>query len=138
MEYVSHSEDDTVEVGRQIAAELAAGDVLSLNGELGTGKTRLVAGIASHFGLPTAEVTSPTFSLIHEYATDPPLAHCDAYRLADSNEFLDLGVSELWIDGIVVVEWGDRVADALPTWTRRLEGTVAADGTRRFAFRDRS
>ena len=115
---------------------LAAGDVVSLNATLGFGKTALVGGIVAGLRLFDAAVTSPTFSLIHEYPTDPPLAHCDAYRLADSDDFLSLGVSELWDDGIVIVEWGDRVADALPPRTIRIDGMIADDGTRRFVFRN--
>lgn len=124
----------TVDLGRAIGRLLVAGDVVSLNADLGFGKTALAGGIAAGMGLADAAVTSPTFSLIHEYPTDPPLAHCDAYRLADSDDFLALGVSELWEDGVVLVEWGDRVADALPPRTIRITGTIDDDGVRRFAF----
>ena len=123
---------ETVDLGRAIGVLLQPGDVVSLNATLGFGKTALAGGIAAGLGLSGVAVTSPTFSLIHEYPTDPPLAHCDAYRLADSDEFLSLGVGELWEDGIVLVEWGDRVVDALPPRTIRIDGTIEADGRRRF------
>lgn len=79
------------------------------------------------FGLSRDDVTSPTFTLIHEYPTDPPVAHLDAYRLVDSDEFLNLGVSELWEDGIVIVEWGSKVVDALPRGTIAVSGRATSD-----------
>ena len=120
-------EASTAELGRSIAAALRTGDVMALEGPLGTGKTRLVRGIAAGLGLE-AEVTSPTFSLIHEYGGDPPLCHVDAYRLADGDEFLSLGISELWEEGIVVIEWASRVADVLPPETLWITGEAAAGG----------
>ena len=130
--WVSRSEVQTEQFGRELAKVLREGDVVSLNGPLGTGKTRLVAGLVAGCGGETTPVTSPTFSLIHEYPTHPAIAHCDAYRLADTDEFLELGVSELWENGIVVVEWGDRVADALPPTSIRIVGTPTGPQERRF------
>ena len=120
-------EASTIELGRSIAAVLHAGDVVALEGPLGTGKTRLVRGIAAGLGLDV-EVTSPTFSLVHEYSGDPPLSHVDAYRLADGDEFLSLGVSELWEEGIVVIEWASRVSDVLPPETLWITGEATVGG----------
>lgn len=128
------SEADTIALGRRLAGLLALGDVVSLDGSLGVGKTRLAAGIAIAFGVDRGDVTSPTFTLIHEYPTDPPLAHLDAYRLADSDEFLGLGVSELWDEGIVVVEWGSKVRDALPSDTLFVTARTTDDDQREWTF----
>lgn len=120
-------EDRTVELGRRLASLLVAGDVVALEGPLGTGKTRVVRGIAEGLGLGV-EVTSPTFSVVHEYGGDPPLSHVDAYRLADGDEFLSLGASELWEDGVVVIEWASRVADVLPPETLWISGETMTGG----------
>lgn len=132
------SESATLAMGERLATCLRIGDVIALDGELGVGKTRLAAGIAMACGAQRDDVTSPTFTLIHEYSTEPPVAHLDAYRLADSDEFLGLGVSELWEDGIVVVEWGSRVADALPKETLWVTGVNESGEDRSWTFRGSS
>lgn len=84
-------------------------------GDLGAGKTRLVQATAAALGIPRAEVNSPTFVLINEYAGPTPVYHFDAYRLRDDDEFLELGPDEYFeSSGITFVEWADRVADCLP------------------------
>ena len=130
----SQSEAETVAFGRRLAGVLVAGDVLSLDGELGTGKTRLVQGLAEGLGGSRDWVTSPTFTLLQEYPTQPPLTHADAYRVHDSDEFLALGVSELWEEGIVVIEWGSKVRDALPSRTIDIVGAIQPDDTRLFSL----
>ena len=132
VQQVTTNEDETVAFGRRLATVLRPADVVAIDGELGTGKTRLVRGLVAGLGGDPAIVTSPTFTLLHEYATDPPLTHADAYRLADSDEFLALGVSELWEDGIVAVEWASRVADALPRRTIWIEGHIESETRRVF------
>lgn len=93
-----------------------AGDVLILSGELGVGKTVLVKGLAAALGIDPQVVTSPTFSLVNEYAGRLPLVHMDLYRLHDSSEFEVIGGPEYIDEGeaVVVIEWGERVADAVP------------------------
>lgn len=125
-----NDERQTIILGKRLGQLLDAGDVVSLDGPLGVGKTRFAAGIAAAFGVDRDDVTSPTFTLIHEYHTDPPVAHLDAYRLADSDEFLNLGVSELWDEGIVIVEWGSKVVDALPDDALFITGEIAESGSR--------
>lgn len=111
---ITHSEAETVALGRQLGALTAAGDVYLLSGELGAGKTCLIRGIAA--GLGVAEhAFSPSFVLVREYHGRLPLFHMDLYRLSDLNEIADLGLEEyLYGDGVCAIEWADRATDMLP------------------------
>lgn len=105
----------TIRLARRMAPLLVAGDCLVLTGPLGVGKTFFTRALCRKLGLPEHEpVTSPTFTLVNEHPTDPPLAHADAYRLADEDEIRALGLEELRAEGrILVVEWGGPYIDAL-------------------------
>lgn len=105
----------TVALGRALAARLAAGDVVALHGDLGAGKTHLVKGIATGLGGRADDVTSPTFTLVHEYDTAPVLVHADLYRVESEAEAAALGLDE-WMEGgaVVVVEWPERAPGLLP------------------------
>jgi tRNA threonylcarbamoyladenosine biosynthesis protein TsaE len=117
----------TERFGKIIARLLEPGDVLALVGDLGAGKTRLVQAIARGLGVTEMVVSSPTFTLIHEYQGRLPIRHCDAYRLKHPREFADLGLDELFAeDGVAIVEWADRVRDELPA--ERLELHLVAIG----------
>jgi tRNA threonylcarbamoyladenosine biosynthesis protein TsaE len=107
--------------------------VIGLVGTLGAGKTSLVQAIARAAGIDSADVTSPTFSLLQTYRGSPVLHHLDAYRLADEDEFLELGVDELFEDpeAWTIVEWADRVVDVMPEDTLWIEITIEADADRR-------
>jgi len=105
------SPEATRALGGSIASLLGPGDVVVLSGELGSGKTTLVAGLVARLSqagdVPVA-VTSPTFALCHLYATSPPVAHVDCWRLGDVGEVADLGLEEVLDDGgVVVLEWGE-------------------------------
>lgn len=131
----SASEDETAGLGRALAEALEPGTCVALVGNLGAGKTRLVQAIARALGVDRQQAASPTFVLIHEYSGRLPLYHFDAYRLKDSDEFLDLGAGELLEgEGVCLIEWADRVADALPR--DRLTVTLAPIGetSRRLTF----
>lgn len=105
----------TRRLGAAIAASLTPGDLVLLEGELGAGKTFLVRAIARGLGVPSSvPVTSPTFTLVHEHAARVPLLHADLYRLGDADELVELGITErIGRDAVLLVEWGDRFADAL-------------------------
>lgn len=132
-QFVAQSEDDTERLGIALADALRPGSIVALVGPLGAGKTRLVKAVAAHLGIERRDVSSPTFVLIHEYAGTLPIYHFDAYRLRDTDEFLELGAEEL-IDsqGVCLIEWADRVDAVLPP--DRLTITIEAAGpqTRRF------
>lgn len=109
---------DTQRLGRVIGSRARPGDVIALRGELGAGKTQLVKGIAAGLGLDPQAVASPTFVLMHEYESadesDAVLIHIDAYRLKSAAELDTLGFEDAAGESVVVIEWADRVADALP------------------------
>lgn len=114
-EFTTHSGADTVEVGRKLASLLRPPQLLLLRGDLGTGKTTLVKGIAEALGAAEAdEVTSPTFTLVHEYGghregQPVKLYHLDVYRLESERQLETLGLDELLTsDALVLVEWGDK------------------------------
>ncbi len=109
----------TLAFGQDLARDLAAGDVLGLVGGLGAGKTHLVKGIVAGLG-SAAEVTSPTFTLVHEYVDGRvPVYHFDFYRLEDSSELLAIGWDEyIEGDGVVLVEWADKFAELMPEDTQ--------------------
>ena len=123
--------EETIAFGRARAGMLNAGDVLGLSGELGAGKTHFVKGLAAGLGAECA-VTSPTFTLIHEYRGGRvPLFHADWYRIDDEQDLLKIGLDDyLAEDGIVVVEWADKFRNTLPTNTRWLEFRFREDGAR--------
>jgi len=113
--FTTHSGADTVEVGRKLAGLLKPPQFLLLIGELGTGKTTLVKGIAEALDAAEAdEVTSPTFTLLHEYGGQRDgepvkLYHIDVYRLESERQLETLGLDELMTpDALVLVEWGDK------------------------------
>jgi tRNA threonylcarbamoyladenosine biosynthesis protein TsaE len=129
--FETHSSEETIGVGREIAALLAPPKFLLLHGDLGAGKTTLVKGIA--VGLKAAEaeeVTSPTFTLIHEYegsiesqgkTTPVKLYHLDLYRIENERQLESLGLDELIRpDSIVLVEWGEK----FPSVVRRSDGEI--------------
>ena len=114
MRYLSNSPADTEAFGERLARRLRAGDVVAFTGALGMGKTALTRGLARGLGC-RGRVTSPTFTIVNEYAGDVPLFHFDMYRLSSSDELYDIGWDDyLARGGVCAVEWSERVADALP------------------------
>jgi tRNA threonylcarbamoyladenosine biosynthesis protein TsaE len=106
-EFVTHTEAGTEDVGRQLAAGLHPGQVILLSGPLGAGKTALTRGLASGLGCDVNAVSSPTFTLVQEYAGPVRLQHVDLYRLAP-DEVDDLALEDLLDEAVMVVEWPER------------------------------
>jgi len=106
---LTQSEGETMAIGRQVAPALAVGSTVLLHGELGAGKTAFGRGLAEGLGLAGEEVSSPTFTLIQEYRGPLPLFHVDLYRIS-SVEADDLGLEELTQQGIVAIEWAEKLA----------------------------
>ncbi len=132
MERVVRDEAEMEALGEELAAGMAPGGVLALVGGLGAGKTRLVKGLARGIG-HAGEVTSPTFSLVHEYRGGRlPVFHFDLYRLKSAEELLGIGWDEFLEEGgIVVAEWADLFPELLPPETRWLRIEVLPEGGRR-------
>lgn len=110
---------ETEALGRRLAGTLHVGDVVALYGDLGAGKTHLVKGICAASGIPPAAVTSPTFTLLHEYPGDRhTIYHFDAYRIERIEEFFELGYEDYFYgDGLCLVEWPEHVEPLLPEHT---------------------
>jgi tRNA threonylcarbamoyladenosine biosynthesis protein TsaE len=128
---VTSSAEDTRRVGEALARLLEPGDVVSLTGDLGAGKTTLVQGAARGLGVEQP-VTSPTFTLVREYTGTLPVYHVDVYRLDRMQEVLDLGFEEM-IDqhAVVFVEWGDAIDVLLPESRIHVELSMAAEDDER-------
>ncbi|KPK02584.1 MAG: hypothetical protein AMK71_01720 [Nitrospira bacterium SG8_35_4] len=111
MKLQSNSDSETREIGRRIGERLKAGDVICLFGDLGAGKTTMVKGIATAFGIHERDITSASFTIIAEYDSPVPFYHIDLYRLSN-DEVSELGLQEyLGTDGVAVIEWAERAQD---------------------------
>jgi tRNA threonylcarbamoyladenosine biosynthesis protein TsaE len=110
-EFLTHSAEETIALGRQIAAELKPPALVLLSGDLGAGKTTLTKGIAG--GLRAAkeeDVTSPTFTLVHRYEGDVRVYHVDLYRIGDAHDFDTLGLEDVFSENaLVLIEWPERM-----------------------------
>jgi tRNA threonylcarbamoyladenosine biosynthesis protein TsaE len=113
--FISNSAQETESFGRQFAGNVKPGDVLALAGELGSGKTQFVKGLAAAIGA-TTPATSPTFTLIHEYSGGQlPIYHFDFFRVEDRVAAERLGLDDYFFgDGVSVIEWADRFPDLIP------------------------
>lgn len=133
--YEAADEAATDHFGAALAAALMPGTTIALCGTLGAGKTRLVQAIAAAYGVPRTDVVSPTFVLCQTYRGKRTLHHLDAYRIRDLDEFQELGVEELFeSDAITIIEWADRIAEALPDAYLQIEIEVIGPTSRRFCL----
>ncbi|KMT23349.1 tRNA (adenosine(37)-N6)-threonylcarbamoyltransferase complex ATPase subunit type 1 TsaE [Clostridium cylindrosporum] len=110
----TNSVEETIELGEKIGLSLKVGDVVTLNGDLGAGKTHFTKGIAK--GLDVDDyVTSPTFTIVNEYSGRIPLYHFDVYRIEDIYEMYEIGFEEyLYGQGVCIIEWSEVVKELLP------------------------
>lgn len=142
IELVTDSPEQTRRLGERLARCLAGGQVVALVGHLGAGKTQWVKGIAAGLGIDPDSVHSPTFTIINEYAPKSGLLlyHVDVYRLGNAAELEAIGFSEMVAaaDGLVAVEWADRVAELIPAGSVWVEGSMPsplAENQRRYVIR---
>lgn len=114
MELLSHSPEDTEDIGARLAEQLEPGAVVAFTGDLGAGKTAFTRGLARGLGIPD-RITSPTFTIVNEYEGGRlPLFHFDMYRLGSADELFDIGWEDyLRRGGVYAVEWSENIADAL-------------------------
>jgi tRNA threonylcarbamoyladenosine biosynthesis protein TsaE len=131
MKRLVHSAEETRAIGRELSLALPDNSVIGLSGDLGAGKTELVKGIALGLGA-TDPVTSPTFTLIHEYRSGRlPLFHMDFYRLETEKELDEIGFDDyLREPGICAIEWADRFPDRMPRDAIRVEIQIGSGNER--------
>ena len=127
----TRSEEETIALGRQLGTEFTHGVVL-LIGNLGAGKTTLAKGIVEgRNGTPANEVSSPTFTLIHQYGHDAPVYHIDLYRLDEAREVESLGLDDLFrSEALVLLEWAERFPALLPRPRIEIRLRALPDDTR--------
>ena len=112
--YISKSENDTINFAKQFAKTLNKTDIIVLNGELGSGKTKFTQGILEYFNLGE-EISSPTFTLVNEYKNEKiTIYHFDVYRLNNAEDFYDIGGEEYFGCGLCIIEWGKIIEPILP------------------------
>jgi tRNA threonylcarbamoyladenosine biosynthesis protein TsaE len=130
--YLTRSEDETISLGVKLACELPRRGVVLLIGNLGAGKTTLAKGIAQGLGAANSEeVSSPTFTLIHEYGEEGAVYHIDLYRLDEPRQVATLGLDELFDrDALILIEWGERFSQLLPAARTEIRIRTAAEDAR--------
>ncbi len=115
IQYISNSPEETVAIGFRLGKILKPGNVVGLYGDLGSGKTTMVKGIARAVGIPERDIVSASFTIIAEYGTNPPFTHIDLYRIDTSGDLIELGIWEhLGNDSITVIEWAEKTEQWLP------------------------
>jgi tRNA threonylcarbamoyladenosine biosynthesis protein TsaE len=137
--FISNSPAETIAIGRRLAQEVDSGSILALKGELGSGKTLFTKGLVAGLG-STADVTSPTFTLIHEYRGGRfPVYHFDFFRLNNEQSVARLGLDDYFFsDGICLVEWADRFATLIPGPARWILFEIKSENQRLITFSDNS
>ncbi len=129
--FISNNPAETEAIARQIAEDLVAGSILALKGELGSGKTLFTQGLVA--GLESdAAVTSPTFTIVHEYQGGRlPVYHFDLFRLENRESVVRLGLEEYFLgNGVSVIEWADRFPELIPEQARWISFEMKSEGQR--------
>jgi tRNA threonylcarbamoyladenosine biosynthesis protein TsaE len=136
--HLTHSVEETIELGERLAASLPAGTVVALSGDLGAGKTALTKGIARGLGV-TDTITSPTFTLVNEHAArgGRRLYHVDLYRLDQPQQAVEIGIEEeLAPDGWTIIEWAEKLGSVLPANAAHIEIEIVGENERRIMVRE--
>lgn len=140
-EFHTHSPEETIAVGRGFTQDLEAGQMIVLGGGLGAGKTTLVKGIAEGFAAaPQEDVTSPTFTLVHEYRGPVvTLFHIDLYRIDTERELSTLGIDDLRAEpgSILLVEWGEKFEQITAQSDGEISIARTGENDRRITYRSR-
>ncbi|MCL6494138.1 MAG: tRNA (adenosine(37)-N6)-threonylcarbamoyltransferase complex ATPase subunit type 1 TsaE [Ignavibacterium sp.] len=133
-ERISSSEEDTKQIALEFLSFIKAGDVVILNGELGTGKTFFIKKIAESLGVQNAN--SPTFAIVNEYDSQPKIYHFDFYRINKVNELHDIGLEDYLTDSdaITFIEWGELFPEILPSKRYEIKIEEIENEKRKFRF----
>ena len=134
--FISNSASESEAIGRQLAQEVDAGSILALKGELGSGKTQFTKGLVAGLG-SSLPVTSPTFTIIHEYPGGHlPVYHFDFFRLENRESVAHLGLDDYFFgDGVSVIEWADRFPELIPDQARWILFEIKSESTRMISTR---
>jgi tRNA threonylcarbamoyladenosine biosynthesis protein TsaE len=132
--YKVHSEEETVNIAQQFSSTLSPGEVIILNGNLGSGKTFFIKNVLQYFNI--TEVNSPTFSLVNEYSSNRKFYHFDFYRIENVNELYDIGFDEYMADeeAVKFIEWGNLFRSILPHRRTEIEIILNHDMSRKISF----
>ncbi len=115
LSFICHNEQETVALAQKLAPSFVSGDIVILKGDLGSGKTTFVRAVAEARGVDESLINSPSYTIVNEYAGNPPIYHIDLYRVGDVSELTEIGWDDfISRDGIVFVEWGERAEHRLP------------------------
>ena len=134
--FISNSPAETEAIGRQVAKNIGVGSVLALKGDLGSGKTLFVKGVVNGLG-SSADVTSPTFTILHEYRGGGrlPVYHFDLFRVENPQALARLGLDDYFFgDGISVIEWADRFPEFVPEQARWIFFEIKSETQRAIRF----
>ena len=133
--FISNSPAETEAIGQQLAVEIGVGSILALRGNLGSGKTVFVKGLVAGLG-SRADVTSPTFTILHEYRGGRlPVYHFDFFRLENRESIVRLGLDDYFFgDGVSVIEWGDRFPELIPQRARWILFEIKSANERAITF----
>ncbi|MDD3732645.1 MAG: tRNA (adenosine(37)-N6)-threonylcarbamoyltransferase complex ATPase subunit type 1 TsaE [candidate division Zixibacteria bacterium] len=128
---ISYSEEQTLALAARLAGSFKKGDVISLNGELGSGKTVFVRGLAKALNIKEDDVSSPSFTFVNEYPGAMPVYHFDLYRLEKPSDLYEIGWDDyLGREGLLVVEWGDKAEGMLPRRYYRIDFIILSENER--------
>lgn len=129
----THSPDETWELAFQMGQQAVPGEVITLNGDLGAGKTVFAQGFAAGLGV-SEPVNSPTFTIVQEYAGRLPLYHFDVYRIEEPEEMEEIGYRDYFYgDGVCLIEWAEQIRELLPE--RRTDVTIERDDREDYDYR---
>jgi len=129
--FFSHSEEETISIGKQFAASLKGNEVIGLSGDLGAGKTQFTKGLCNFFGLNESEISSPTFSIVNEYPGSIPIFHFDFYRIENEKELWDIGIEDYFsLAGIKIIEWYELAPNVLPENMIKVKIEINEDDSR--------
>jgi len=136
-EFFSNSPAATLALGKKIGESLLPGRLIALTGELGCGKTLLTRGICDGLDVPLRTVNSPTFVLVNEYKGRLPVFHMDLYRLEGIDDGFEIGIMDYFTraqEGVMIIEWAEKMSSLLPLDLLRVEFDIIADKKRRIVF----
>ncbi len=130
MTFETKNTEETIDLGKRLGAVLTKGAIIGFFGDLGSGKTTMIKGIAQGLGVKDL-VKSPSFVIVTEYQGRFPVYHIDLYRIAKTDELLEIGFEQyLYGDGVALVEWAERARDLLPTKTIKVQIEITSQNQR--------